>query len=99
MPTFEADTGQMSQIAARLSGVVKALNSEAHGGLDASALGHPEAVSGLTHFLSNWSHGRSEIASGVSTAQQCLSGAAHVYGAVEGAVVSAAESVAGALGL
>jgi hypothetical protein len=85
MPAFQADTDQMTSVAARLTGVVNSLNSEAHGGFDAGAFGHPDAVSGLQDFVSNWSHGRSEIATGVSTAQQNLVGSAGNYKTVENA--------------
>jgi hypothetical protein len=83
MPAFQADTDQMTSVAARLTGVVNSVNSEAHGGFDASAFGHPDAISGLQEFVSNWSHGRSEIATGVSTAQQNLVGSAGNYTTVD----------------
>jgi hypothetical protein len=83
MPSFQAEPDQMTSIAARLTGVVNSLNSETHGGFDTGALGHPDAVSGLQSFVSNWSHGRSEIATGVQTAQQNLVGSAHNYTKVD----------------
>jgi hypothetical protein len=98
MPAFQADTDQMTSVAARLTGVVNSLNSEAHGGFDAGAFGHPDAVSALQEFVSNWSHGRSEISTGVSTAQQNLVGSAGNYNAVDNAEQAAFAKSAQALG-
>ncbi len=53
MPSFKAQTGQMTSIAARLTGVVHSLQSEAHGGWDNGALGHSDAISALETFVSN----------------------------------------------
>jgi hypothetical protein len=83
MPSFKADTDQMTNIASRLVGVVNSLNSEAHSGFDTGALGHPDAVSALQTFVSNWSHGRSEIATGVQTAHSNLIGSAGNYSKVD----------------
>ena len=79
MTTFRADVDQMSDLASRLTGVSSVLQDEGHGSLDASALGHPEAIGALNDFVSGWSHGRSEIISGVQTVQSALKGAADSY--------------------
>lgn len=73
----------MTSIAARLTGVVNSLTSETHSGFDTGALGHPDAVSALQSFVSNWSHGRSEIASGVQNAHTNLVGSANNYDKVD----------------
>lgn len=99
MPAFQADTDQMTQIAARLTGIVNSLNSEAHSGFDASSLGHPDAVSGLHNFVSNWSHGRSEISAGVTTAQRNLNGSAKNYKHTETTNVTQVDAVDKAIGL
>jgi hypothetical protein len=84
MSSFQADTDQMRQIGSRLTSVVAALDDEAHNNFDTSALGFPEAVSGLSDFISGWSHGRSEISASVKDVQQSLHGAAGGYDAAEG---------------
>lgn len=99
MPAFQADTDQMQQIAARLTGIVNSLNSEAHSGFDTSSLGHPDAISGLQSFVSNWSHGRSEISTGVTTAQRNLTGSATNYQHTETTNVNQADAVDKAIGL
>lgn len=79
MTTFRADVDQMSDLASRLSSVSSALNDEGHGSFDCAALGHPDAVAAMRDFVSGWSHGRSEIISGVETVQGALKGAAGNY--------------------
>jgi hypothetical protein len=83
MPAFQANTGQMTQVASRLTGVVNSLTNEAHSGFDTSSLGHPDAMSALEDFVSGWSHGRSEIATGVTTVHQNLVGSATNYDTTE----------------
>lgn len=69
----------MTDLAARLSAVVSALQDEGHGSFDCSGLGDPEAVGAMQAFVSGWSHGRSEITSGVDTIRSALRGAAGNY--------------------
>jgi hypothetical protein len=73
----------MRHIASRLSSVVDALDDEAHSSFDATVLGFPEAVGGLSDFVSGWSHGRAEISTSVKDVQQGLNGAAGAYDAAE----------------
>ena len=79
MTNFSADLNQMCDLAGRLDSVVNALQDEAHGGIDAGVLGDSEAVSAMEGFISGWSHGRSEITSGVDTVRSALRGAAGNY--------------------
>jgi hypothetical protein len=97
MPSFKADTDQMTSVAARLTGVVDSLNSQAHSGFDTGALGHPDAVSALQSFVSNWSHGRSEISTGVQNAHQNLVGSAGNYTKVDTAEATGFNSDAKAI--
>ena len=69
----------MDGLASRLSSVISSLGEEGHGSFDCSALGDPEAVSAMESFVSGWSHGRSEIVSGIETVQGQLRGAAEAY--------------------
>lgn len=73
----------MRAIGSRLSSVVSALEDETHSSFDASALGFSDAIGGLSDFVSGWSHGRSEIASGVKDIQGSLVGASGAYEQVE----------------
>ena len=79
MTTFRADVDQLTDLASRLSSVSSALQDEGHGSLDASGLGDPDAVAAMEAFVSGWSHGRSEIVSGVDTVRTALKGAADNY--------------------
>jgi len=69
----------MADLASRLSSVSAALQAEGHGSFDCSGLGDPDAVSAMSGFVSGWSHGRSEICSGVDDAQSALKGAGDNY--------------------
>ncbi len=69
----------MADLASRLSSVVSALQEEGHGSFDCSGLGDSEAVAAMQAFVSGWSHGRSEIVSGVDEVRTALKGAADNY--------------------
>jgi len=69
----------MGDLASRLSSVSNALQEEGHGSFDTSGLGDPDAVSAMAGFVSGWSHGRSEIVSGVDNVQSALKGASENY--------------------
>lgn len=79
MTTFRADLDQMMSLGSRLSAVSSALQEEGHGSFDCSVLGDPEAVAAMQSFVSGWSHGRSEIVSGVEDVRGALAGAADNY--------------------
>ena len=79
MTTFRAGVDQMRDLAGRLDSVISALQDEAHGGIDAGALGDGSAVSAMQDFISGWSHGRSEVTAGVDTVRAALRGAADNY--------------------
>jgi hypothetical protein len=97
MPAFKANTDQMTSVAARLTSVVNMLTSETHSGFDTAALGHGDAISALESFVSNWSHGRSEIATGVTTAHENLVGSAGNYTTVENAEKTAFAKAAASI--
>ena len=79
MTSFRADVDQMTDLASRLSSVAGALQGEGHGSFDSSMLGDPDAVGAMNGFVSGWSHGRSEIVSGVRDVSSALKGAAGTY--------------------
>ncbi|HET9077152.1 MAG TPA: hypothetical protein VFN68_09480 [Acidimicrobiales bacterium] len=79
MTTFRADLDQMLDLASRMSVVKGALQHEGHGGFDCGALGDPDAVGAMQGFVSGWSHGRSEIISGLDTVHSALKGASDTY--------------------
>ncbi len=86
MASFGADVEEMHAAAVRLGSVVTTLQDEGHGSFDASSLGLPAAVSALERFVSNWSHGRTEIVQGVRALQQGLAGSATNYARVDTAL-------------
>ncbi len=79
MPRFQAEMDQMVSVAQQLNHVVAELSAEGHGALSGGCLGQGEAEDALSEFVSNWSHGRSEIAKGVQGLQSGLVWAADMY--------------------
>ncbi len=79
MTTFRADLDQMLSLASRMTVVKGALQDEGHGSFDCSALGDADAVGALQGFVAGWSHGRSEIVSGLEDVQSALKGASDTY--------------------
>ena len=79
MTSFRIDLDQVAHLAARLESVASALQGEAHGQLGVSALGDGAAVAAMSGFVSGWSHGRTEIVTGVRSAHTLLVGAAGNY--------------------
>lgn len=92
MPSFQADTGALASIASRLTSVVDSLNDEAHSSFDTASLGYPDAISALESFVKGWSHGRSEIQSGVNTIQAILQRAAGTYNEAESDTINSTSA-------
>jgi hypothetical protein len=79
MVAFRADLDQMVDLASRLASVSAVLSDESHSGLDSSVLGSGDGAGALDHFVSNWSHGRAEIVTGIKTVHDALVGASGNY--------------------
>ena len=79
MVAFRADLDQMVSLASRLRSVSAALSDESHSGVDSSVLGAGAGAGALDHFVSNWSHGRAEIVTGIATVHDALAGASGNY--------------------
>jgi hypothetical protein len=79
MVAFRADLDVMDELSSRMGSIASTLDAEGHSAPDSSALGAGDAAGALDHFVSNWSHGRSEIVSGLHDARTALGGASGNY--------------------
>ena len=79
MVAFRADLDQMVDLASRLASVSGVLSDESHSALDSSVMGSGDGAGALDHFVSNWSHGRAEIVTGIKTVRDALVGASGNY--------------------
>lgn len=91
MASFQVTPSDLTNLASGLSQLVGELQQAGNIHPDASAAGHPRAVSAIESFFAEWSDGLRQVQSNLAAISTRLTAAGDAYAAVESKVVAAFE--------